>query len=454
MPSVWNTAALHTINSKGETMGNIRTLAIRVAYLLNWYPGQKRRHPMKKNTRLATRIILLAALAVTLTVTSTRLHADTGTCGSVTTTLPFNDVMSSPFFCQIAEAFFSGLTNGTSATTYSPSNPVTRDQMAAFITRTQDSGLRRGSRRAALDQFWTTTPNYPSASGGLGTTTVGSGPELVKSDGEDLWVSNFGGTVSQVHASNGKLLNTWTGATGANGVLIAMGRVFVTGLGSPGKLYMIDPTGAGGPVTVVSSGLGNGPAGIAFDGSRIWTANEGNGSLNSGSVSIITPGMTLPWSVTNVSTGFQAPSGILFDGSNIWVTDQLDNSLKKLDQPGAILRTVTLGTNPLFPAFDGTNIWVPNSADGTVSVVRAATAVVVATLSGNGLSTNCLQAAFDGQRIMVTNGEADSVSLWKAADLTPLGTFSTGSSTDPQGVCSDGTYFWITLTTPNQLGRF
>jgi hypothetical protein len=27
-------------------------------------------------------------------------------------------VMASPFFCQIAEAFFSGLTNGTSATNY------------------------------------------------------------------------------------------------------------------------------------------------------------------------------------------------------------------------------------------------------------------------------------------------------------------------------------------------
>src|SRR6516162_3011693 len=136
---------------------------------------------MMTNRRLSIRLTLLVSLLIALTVGSSRLRADTGTCGGVTTTLPFTDVMSNPFFCQIAEAFFSGLTNGTSATTYSPSAPVPREQMAAFITRTQDSALKRGSKRAALDQFWTTTPNYPPTSGGLGTTTVGNGPELVKS---------------------------------------------------------------------------------------------------------------------------------------------------------------------------------------------------------------------------------------------------------------------------------
>src|SRR5215472_14323738 len=146
---------------------------------------------MKCKRQLAIRIVLLVSLIINLTVVSTRHHADTGTCGGQMITLPFTDVMSSPFFCQIAEAFFSGLANGTSATTYNPSGNVSRDQMAAFITRTQDSALRRGSKRAALQQFWTTTPNYASASGGLGTTAVGNRPQFVESDGEDLWVAIF-----------------------------------------------------------------------------------------------------------------------------------------------------------------------------------------------------------------------------------------------------------------------
>src|SRR5262245_15523847 len=100
--------------------------------------------------RLCKRSVALAALIAIITAASTQLRADTGTCGGQMISLPFTDVPSSNiFFCSIAEAFFSGLTNGTSATTYSPSDPVLREQMAAFITQTMDQALKRGSRRAA-----------------------------------------------------------------------------------------------------------------------------------------------------------------------------------------------------------------------------------------------------------------------------------------------------------------
>src|SRR6516165_7512639 len=102
-------------------------------------------------------VVVLSSTIVVLLLTSNRLPADTGTCGGAMTTLPFTDVMGNIFFCQIAEAFFSGLTNGTTPTTYSPNDFVRRDQMSAFVTRTQDSALRRGSRRAALGQWATPT---------------------------------------------------------------------------------------------------------------------------------------------------------------------------------------------------------------------------------------------------------------------------------------------------------
>ena len=86
-------------------------------------------------------MILVAAMAI-MTVASTQLRADTGTCSGQTITLPFTDVASSNiFFCAIAEAYFSGLTNGTTPTTYSPADPVPREQMAAFVTRTLDQSL-------------------------------------------------------------------------------------------------------------------------------------------------------------------------------------------------------------------------------------------------------------------------------------------------------------------------
>jgi hypothetical protein len=180
---------------------------------------------MKINNRSTFRAAVVLALMLVITLASSRLRADSGTCAGAITNVPFTDVGGNFFFCSIAGAYFSGLTSGTTPTTYSPSENVLRDQMAAFITRTLDQSLKRGSRRAALKQFW--TPTTPED---LTLTTVGTLPVSVESDGADLWVANSASDeVSRVRASDGKLLETWSGATGAMGVLCAKGLIFVTG---------------------------------------------------------------------------------------------------------------------------------------------------------------------------------------------------------------------------------
>ena len=360
-----------------------------------------------------------------------------GICG------PFTDVAADSFCPFVQEIFYFGITTGTTPTTYDPTANVSRLQMAAFLSRSVDGVLKRGSRRAALNQFWTS-----QTASVLGLTTVGSFPALAQSDGLDIWVANMtSGSVSHVRGTDGKLLETWTGAAMATGVLVAMGRVFVTGQAAPGNLYRIDPSQAAGAVTTVASTLGATPLGIAFDGSRVWTANNGS------SVSIVTPGASIPWTTTTVTTGAGLLTGALYDGSNIWVANYSSNTLLKLDSTASILQTVTVGTAPEYPVFDGTNIWVPNYTSNSVSVVRPSTGTVLATLTGNGL-LQPVGAAFDGQRILVTNFLGGSVSLWKAADLTAIGTLSTGIGTNPLGVCSDGVNFWITLSGTNKLARF
>ena len=246
----------------------------------------------------------LAACAALLVVTSTRMPADTGTCGGVQTSVPFTDVSGNAFFCQIAEAFVTGLTNGTTPNTYSPSAVVPREQMAAFITRTLDAALRRRSRRAALKQW-----SIPSELPETGKVAVGTGPTGVKFDGKDLWVANTtSGNIKRVRASDGLVLETWTGASFPTGVLVARGRVYVTG--SPSTLYVINPSNPPGPVAVVTNTLGFSPDQMATDGHYIWTANT------AGSVSKVDPDTQ---ATTTISAGFSHPQGILFDGSNIWV---------------------------------------------------------------------------------------------------------------------------------------
>src|SRR5256885_4067682 len=130
-----------------------------------------------------TGAVLVSLLAIVLG--SSRMIADIGACGGMTTTLPFADVMNSVFFCQIAQAYFSGLTNGTTASTYSPSANVTREQMAAFVTRSLDQSLKRGGERTKLNRFWTN-----AGGGSLGLFTVGTSPSLPPSDGNDAGGAN------------------------------------------------------------------------------------------------------------------------------------------------------------------------------------------------------------------------------------------------------------------------
>jgi hypothetical protein len=404
------------------------------------------------NRSVFVRAVLLVSLMANLTILSNNIKADTGSCGGAMTTLPFTDVQGNLFFCQIAAAYFSGLTAGTSATTFSPAQNVSREQMAAFTTRTLDQSLKRGNQRAALGQWWT-----PKDETALALTTVGDAPNSIQSDGADLWVANYAShTISRVRASDGKLLETWTGADSAIGILIARGKVFMVGYLNPGRLYRIDPTQPAGNVDTITSSLGDFPRTLTFDGKYIWTANVGAGGIP-GTISKVNPDTG---AVQTFSTGFAAPFGILYDGSHVWVTDEGDNTIKKVDENGAILSTINVGIFPEKPIFDGVNIWVPNPTSNSVTLIRVKDAqgsplpqpFILATLTDNGL-TNPNSAAFDGQRVLITNLNG-SASLWKATDLSPQGSVFIGALKSPVASCSDGVNFWVVCNQSDQIARF
>jgi len=369
----------------------------------------------------------------------------TGVCG------PFTDVSDAAFCPFVLEIFYLGITTGLTPTTYDPTSPVTRLQMAAFLSRTVDGALKRGSRRAALNQFW-----IPQGGLTLAQTTVQFGVGNAIFDGTNVWVgSGPDDSVLQVRPSDGRVLATWTAAA-PGGILPALGRVFLTGYDGNtffGLFYMIDPSlgSPGGFATLVSSSLPAVPSAVAYDGSRFWTGGPG-------SVSILTPAAAPPWTVTTVSAGYVSPQGLVYDGANVWATDVAllaadPGKLLRLDTTGAILQTITIGKSPVYPVFDGGSIWVPNFGANSVSVVRASNGSLLQTLTGNGLN-GPFSAAFDGERILVTDFSGDRVSLWKAADLAPLGNFPVGAGSQPFGACSDGINFWVTLNGTSKLLRF
>jgi DNA-binding beta-propeller fold protein YncE len=393
------------------------------------------------NRSIFIRFVLLISLMASLTILSNKIQADTGSCGGVTLTLPFTDVGNSSLFCQIAAAYFSGLTNGTTATTFSPANTVTREQMAAFTTRTLDQSLKRGHTRAALGEWWTNKTDLRTL-----TATGFHNPRFLACDGLTVWVSNTeANNISRVDIRTGKLICTLTGITSPEQMIIVSGFVYIASFQSPGRIYYSTLTHTtDGMVFLSALGLGANPVGITFDGENLWTANAGTGP-GTGSISKVN--VTTGASPT-FTTGFSQPVGILFDGSNLWVADAGDSSLKRVDTTtAAVLQTIPLSGSVQHPVFDGTNLWIPCTGPDKVFVVRAVgglTGTVLAQLTGNGLNMP-FQAAFDGERICVTNAAAQSVSLWKASDLSPITSANilSSSSFNPRGVCSDGTTFFV-----------
>src|SRR5215813_566546 len=92
-----------------------------------------------------------------------------GTCG------PFTDTAADAFCPFVLEVFYLGITTGTTPATYDPSGNVSRLQMAAFLSRSVDGVLKRGGRRAAMNQYWST-----QNASVLGMTGVGGVPRHVQ----------------------------------------------------------------------------------------------------------------------------------------------------------------------------------------------------------------------------------------------------------------------------------
>src|SRR6185436_1530803 len=89
------------------------------------------------------------SLSFSLALAGGAASAVLGGCG------PFTDTAADSFCPFVLEVFTLGITTGTTATTYSPGDNVTRLQMAAFLSRSVDGVLKRGGHRAALNQYWT-----------------------------------------------------------------------------------------------------------------------------------------------------------------------------------------------------------------------------------------------------------------------------------------------------------
>ena len=97
---------------------------------------------------------------------------------------------------------------------------------------------------------------------------------------------------------------------------------------------------------------------------------------------VTTPPTTTPTTTNTVTATVTVgvePIAVGFDGTSIWVANLGSGTVSKINPTtNTVTATVTVGTHPGGVAFDGTSIWVVNGGSGTVSKINPTTNTVTA----------------------------------------------------------------------------
>lgn len=278
---------------------------------------------------------------------------------------------------------------------------------------------------------------YPANQSGVQFAVPGGYPIGIAFDGANMWVVSASGAndLSEVRASDGTVLATFTVAGGANGIAFDGANIWVTqNNNTVTKLRASDGTSVG------TFSTGPNPNVIAFDGTNIWVTN-----VTTNTVTKLRASDGAFQGTFNVGL---TPLGIAFDGTNIWVANFDGNTVTELRaSDGATMGTFGVGSGPKGIAFDGANIWVTNQSSNTVSKLRASDGATLGTFNVGSLPGG---VAFDGTNMWVSNASSNTVTKLQASDGTVLGTFNAGA--DPFSIAFDGANIWVTNTNPVGIG--
>ena len=238
---------------------------------------------------------------------------------------------------------------------------------------------------------WYDDPGHPA------TFAVGDQPTGIASDGEHIWVANFGSdTASRIDRTTG---------------------------------------------AVTSFPVGDGPWGVAYDGTYVWVTNS-----NANTVSRLDPATG---AATTFPTGGR-PFGIAFDGTSMWIANNADDTVSRMNRTTGTRDTFAVGNSPIGVAFDGTNVWLTNNDDGTVSRVDRSSGGVTATAT----VTAPVMVTSDGFTLWVASADP-GVDLARIgpAPSTVATPFPLTDPTELWGIAYDGDELWMSDEGGNRVYR-
>ena len=352
---------------------------------------------------------------------------------------PFTDVGS--LVCPFAlDIYFLGVTAGTTSTTYSPNNSVTRGQMAIFMGALYNQIKRTENSY----RFLTGQGSYPfSGSDRLATTANTNAPDGFATDGYYDYVANQGNNKIDIFvrgAGYPASFASYTTATPNNRLACDGFNLYAT------EVYGTNVKSINLATGVVNDTLSTVPTGA----SDIIVGQDWLAVTTDSGVSFVPKGGGAP---TNVAIAGGA-AGVAYDGQNYWVSTWGGHLLNMDYCACNIYHDVTLPTTPgYYLAYDGQIVWVPES-DGTIAVVAtrgAQTASVVDVIPPALSCTTTIEGlAFTGVDMMVFEhgtsvGCSDGLVIRNVATHQfeqGTGTFGFGT-TDMYTIGWDGMQTWV-----------
>jgi serine/threonine-protein kinase len=276
---------------------------------------------------------------------------------------------------------------------------------------------------------------------------VGRGPSSVTVAGGALWVVNAReGSVTRIDmagrrvAGNPIRVPAVSDAAGdARGVWLSV--INRDALDAPGRLrridagaYRLDPR----PIPV-----GAGPSGVAVDGSTVWVANTGDGTVSAvdaasgrvrrtvrldALVQFLAVGHGRVWipranedQLATIDTRTmrlrddpifvgKEPTGVAVGAGRVWVTNTAENSVSVIDAATrkAVGSPIRVGREPTAVAVGAGAVWVANEADDTLTRIDPRTRRVIGRPLRVGRTPSSLAIA--GGAVWVANAGDDSVS--------------------------------------------
>jgi glutamine cyclotransferase len=257
--------------------------------------------------------------------------------------------------------------------------------------------LMVGAVAAGLAYFGSTRLRGPS----LASYAVGDQPRALLFDGQALWVANtFDNTLTKLSASDcaasdcGRTLGTFP-VDSLPSALAFDGRNLWVASSLQQTLSVIDPTSG---TAVANYQLKHVPTALLWADSAMWVAND-----IAGTVSKVSPDGQVQ---ADAAVG-QGPVGLAFDGSSLWVIDKSDRQLVRLDPVSAQVQDrVSLDGEPTAIAFDGSSLWVALSDLGQLEQRDPSDPTSVQRVD---LKTPPLAMVFDGANLWAAAPEAGKV---------------------------------------------